>query len=67
MQELCLGVLFFLLNYEQFNIYFLSRFHLLHFLFSNKLSDFLLSTKACYKKTNHLIEAPFIKLDFSSD
>ena len=46
MQELRLSVLFFLLNYEQFNIYFFSRFRLLHFFFSNRLSDFfLLSTK----------------------
>ena len=39
MQELCLWVLFLLLSYEQFNIYF-SRFRLLHFFFSNDLSDF---------------------------
>ena len=36
MQELRLSVLFFLLNYEQFNIYFFSRFRLLHFFFSNQ-------------------------------
>ena len=41
LQELCLRVLFFLLNNEQFNIYFFSRFRLLHFFLSNDLSDFL--------------------------
>ena len=65
MQELCLSVLFFLLNYEQFNIYFFSRFRLLHFFFSNRVSDFFyIPQKTSYKKANHLIKAPFIKLDF---
>ena len=40
MQELCLCVLFFLLNYEQFNIYFFPHFLLHHFFFSSHLSDF---------------------------
>ena len=39
-QELCLWVLFSLLNYEQFNIYFFSHFLLFHFFFYNHLSDF---------------------------
>ena len=34
-QQLCLLVFFFLLNYEQFNIYFFSCFCLFHFFFSN--------------------------------
>ena len=56
MTELSLWVLFFLLNYEQFNIYFFSRFRLLHFFFSNRLSDFFyFPQKTSYKKTNHLI------------
>ena len=38
-------VLFFLLNYEQFNIHFFSRFRVLHFFFSNQLSDFFTSLK----------------------
>ena len=53
-QELCLRVLVFVLNYEQFNIYLFLRFRLLHFFFSNK------------RKTNHLIWASFIKLDICS-
>ena len=65
MQELCLSALFFLLNYEQCSIYFFSRFRLLHFFFSNRLSDFFyFPQKASCKQTNHLILAPFIKLDF---
>ena len=56
MQELFLSILFFLLNYEQFNIYFVSRFRLLHFFFSNSLSDFFyIPQKTSYEKTNHLI------------
>ena len=56
MQELCLSVLFFLLNYKQFNIYFFSRFRLLHFFFSNHPSDFFyFPRKMSYTKTNHLI------------
>ena len=38
-EELCLWALFFLLNYEQFYIYFFPRFFLLRFTFSNHLSD----------------------------
>ena len=36
-----MGIMLSLLNYEQFNIYFFPRFHLLHFFFSNHLSDFV--------------------------
>ena len=47
--ELCLWVLFFLLNYEQFNMYFFLSFRLINFSFSNQLPDFLLPTKTSYK------------------
>ena len=40
--RVCLWVLFFLLHYEQFNIYFFSHFRLLHFF-------------SLIKKTNHMI------------
>ena len=50
MKELCLWVLFFLINYEQFSIYFFLPFRLLHFFFSNHLSDFYSPQKLLIKK-----------------
>ena len=54
MQELRLRASFFLLDYEKLNIYFFSPICLLHFFFSNHLSDILLSTKLTKKRITWL-------------
>ena len=50
MQKLCLWVLFFLFNYEQFTIYFSSCFRLLHFFSSVHVSNFFTFHKNLLQK-----------------
>ena len=55
MQELFLWVLFFLLNYEKFNIFLFLRFCLFHFCIFNHVFDFFYFPQKLIKKANNLI------------